>query len=139
MDKRYREIAVSFLQLASSGKVREAYEKYIHPDFSHHNPYFKGDRQSLLKGMQESAVQFPHKEFEAIRALADGEIWWQSMAGLGWNLTCRGLSSSISFASRMTRSLRSGKQPRKCQKIRPMRTGFFDRSSKKFTFLENKP
>ena len=51
-----KEIAVSFLRLASSGKVRQAYEKYIHPDFRHHNPYFKGDRESLLKGMEELAV-----------------------------------------------------------------------------------
>src|SRR5512139_2565002 len=69
-----KEIAVSFLRLASSGKVRQAYEKYIHPDFRHHNPYFKGDRESLLKGMEESADQFPQKRFEAIRTLADGNL-----------------------------------------------------------------
>ena len=74
MDKSKREIAVSFLQLASFGNVREAYEKYVHPDFRHHNPYFKGDRESLLKGMQESAAQFPRKEFEAMRVLADGNL-----------------------------------------------------------------
>jgi predicted SnoaL-like aldol condensation-catalyzing enzyme len=74
MEKSNKEIAVSFLQLASSGKVREAYEKYIHPDFRHHNPYFKGDRESLLKGMEESAGQFPHKRFESIRTLADGDL-----------------------------------------------------------------
>jgi len=71
---KQKEIAVSFLHLASSGKVREAYEKYIHPDFFHHNPYFKGDRESLLKGMEESADQFPHKMFVAIRALEDGNL-----------------------------------------------------------------
>ena len=74
MDKINKEIAVSFLNLASSGKVREAYEKYIHPDFRHHNPYFKGDRASLMKGMEESAAQFPDKIFEAIRVLADGDM-----------------------------------------------------------------
>ena len=74
MEKSHKEIAVSFLRIASSGKVREAYEKYIHADFRHHNPYFKGDRESLLKGMEESATQFPHKRFEAIRALEDGDL-----------------------------------------------------------------
>jgi predicted SnoaL-like aldol condensation-catalyzing enzyme len=69
-----KEIAVSFLSLASSGRVGEAYEKYVHPDFRHHNPYFKGDRESLMKGMEESADQFPHKKFEAIRVLADGNL-----------------------------------------------------------------
>jgi hypothetical protein len=32
-----KEMAISFLRLASSGNVREAYEKYVHPDFRHHN------------------------------------------------------------------------------------------------------
>jgi predicted SnoaL-like aldol condensation-catalyzing enzyme len=72
--EKQREIAVSFLNLASSGNVRQAYEKYIHPDFRHHNPYFKGDRESLMKGMEESAAQFPHKRFEAIRTLVDGNL-----------------------------------------------------------------
>jgi predicted SnoaL-like aldol condensation-catalyzing enzyme len=72
--EKQKEIAVSFLRLASSGKVREAYEKYIHTGFRHHNPYFKGDRESLLKGMEESAAQFPHKRFEAIRTLTDGDL-----------------------------------------------------------------
>jgi hypothetical protein len=52
-----KDIAISFLKLASSGKVREAYEKYVHPDFSHHNPYFKGDRESLLVGRMLSSTQ----------------------------------------------------------------------------------
>jgi len=67
-----KEIAVSFLSLASSGRVGEAYEKYVHPDFRHHNPYFKGDRESLLKGMEESAHQFPHKE---VRSNTSARRW----------------------------------------------------------------
>ena len=69
-----KEMAISFLRLASSGKVREAYETYIHPDFRHHNPYFPGDRAALLAGMEESAVTFPQKEYEAVRALEDGDL-----------------------------------------------------------------
>jgi predicted SnoaL-like aldol condensation-catalyzing enzyme len=69
-----KQIAVSFLCLASSGKVREAYEKYIHPEFRHHNPHFRGDRESPLFGMEQSAVEFPDKSFEAVRALEDGNL-----------------------------------------------------------------
>jgi len=69
-----KEIAVSFLRMASSGQVREAYERYVHPDFVHHNPYFKGDRGSLLAGMEESAAAFPNKAFEAVRVLEDGDF-----------------------------------------------------------------
>jgi hypothetical protein len=35
-----KDIAVTFLQLASSGNVRQVYRKYAHPLFIHHNPYF---------------------------------------------------------------------------------------------------
>lgn len=69
-----KERAISFLRLASSGNVREAYETYVHPQFRHHNPYFPGDRASLLAAMEENAVAFPQKEFEAVRALEDGEL-----------------------------------------------------------------
>lgn len=69
-----KDIAISFLKQASSGNVREAYEKYVHPQFRHHNPYFKGDRDSLLRGMEESMVEFPDKVFEVVRALEDGDF-----------------------------------------------------------------
>jgi predicted SnoaL-like aldol condensation-catalyzing enzyme len=45
----------------------------VHPQFSHHNPYFKGD-ENLLTGMEESGVQFPKKIFEAVRVLEDGDF-----------------------------------------------------------------
>jgi len=62
-----KESAISFLRLASSGNVREAYNKYIHP-------HFPGDRASLLAAMEENAATFPQKEFEALRALEDGDL-----------------------------------------------------------------
>jgi predicted SnoaL-like aldol condensation-catalyzing enzyme len=67
-----KDIAESFLRLASSGQVREAYEMYVHPDFRHHNAYFKGDRESLLRGMEENAKEFPNKTYEGLRVLEDG-------------------------------------------------------------------
>jgi predicted SnoaL-like aldol condensation-catalyzing enzyme len=69
-----KESAISFLRLASSGNVREAYEKYVHPQFRHHNPYFPGDRASLLAAMEDNAATFPQKEFEAVRALEDEDL-----------------------------------------------------------------
>lgn len=69
-----KEIAELFLKLASSGKVREAYEKYIHPDFRHHNAYFKGDKETLLLGMEENAQKFPNKTYETLRALEEGDL-----------------------------------------------------------------
>ena len=59
-----KEGAVSFLEMASSGDVRAAYEKFIAPEFIHHNQYFKGDRESLMLAMEEAAQKSPNKSIE---------------------------------------------------------------------------
>lgn len=69
-----KDNAISFLELGSSGKVREAFEKYIHPNFYHHLAFFKGDRESYLKAMQENVQEFPNKTYETLRALEDGDL-----------------------------------------------------------------
>ncbi len=71
---RKKDIAISFLTLASSGKVAEAFEKYIHPYFKHHLVFFKGNRESFLKAMEENACQFPDKTYKTIHALEDGDL-----------------------------------------------------------------
>ncbi|MHB1050724.1 MAG: nuclear transport factor 2 family protein [Bacteroidota bacterium] len=68
-----KEIATTFLQLVSAGTVDEAFERFIRRDFKHHLLYFRGDRQSLLEAMKESAREFPDKTYEVIRALEDGD------------------------------------------------------------------
>jgi predicted SnoaL-like aldol condensation-catalyzing enzyme len=68
-----KDCAVSFLQLASSGKALEAFDRYIGQDFRHHNPYFKGDANSLRDAMQENATRNPEKILEIKMALQDGE------------------------------------------------------------------
>ena len=69
-----KEIAIAFLQMASGGNAREAYERYVHPDFIHHNAWFKGDRETLLQGMEDNAREFPNKQIEVLRALEDGNL-----------------------------------------------------------------
>jgi predicted SnoaL-like aldol condensation-catalyzing enzyme len=73
-NKSLKETAMDFLQLASSGNVRKAYELYVAQDFKHHNPYFKGNRESLMKGMEDSSKSNPNKEFKMLRALQDGDL-----------------------------------------------------------------
>lgn len=70
----HREIATSFLRLAASGKVREAYSKYVSPNFRHHNPSFRGDRESLMLAMEENATQNPNKKLEIKLTLEDGDL-----------------------------------------------------------------
>lgn len=70
----HREIAVSFLKLAASGKAREAYSKYVSPNFRHHNPFFRGDRESLMLAMGESAAKNPDKKLEIKLTLENKDL-----------------------------------------------------------------
>ena len=56
--------ALQFLHLTSIGKVSEAFDLYVSPDFRHHNMFFKGDAASLMAAMEESAVNLPAKQLE---------------------------------------------------------------------------
>ena len=69
-----KEAAINFLELASSGKVREAYSKYVGEGFKHHNPYFEGSADALEAGMQENADQNPEKSLEVKHAIAEGDL-----------------------------------------------------------------
>ncbi len=69
-----KEAAASFLRLAGGGKVREAYEKFVAPEFKHHNQYFKGDRESLMKAMEEAHQKSPNKAIEVKHTYQDGDI-----------------------------------------------------------------
>ncbi|MFT4415481.1 nuclear transport factor 2 family protein [Fredinandcohnia humi] len=67
-----KEKAVSFLQMVATGKVREAYQSYIGPSFRHHNPYFRGDANSLMLAMEENAIKNPQKILEVKLAIQEG-------------------------------------------------------------------
>lgn len=69
-----KNAAVSFLKLAASGKVHEAYSKFVGAGFRHHNPFFEGSAESLMAGMEENARQNPNKVFEVKRAIAEGDL-----------------------------------------------------------------
>ncbi|HET9906124.1 MAG TPA: hypothetical protein VFQ23_05775, partial [Anaerolineales bacterium] len=70
MTDQNKESAISFLKLASSGKVREAYAKFVGEGFRHHNPYFEGSAEALEVGMQENADQNPEKTLDVKQVLA---------------------------------------------------------------------
>lgn len=74
MKNSLKEKAVSFLQLVASGEVREAYRRYISPDFRHHNPFFQGDADSLMLAMEENASQNPNKILEVKRVIEEGDL-----------------------------------------------------------------
>ena len=69
----HKEAAKSFLQMAGTGKVQDAYDRYVAPSFIHHNQHFKGDRQSLLTAMQDASTATPNKSIEIKRVHEDGD------------------------------------------------------------------
>ncbi len=69
-----KEAAVSFLRLASSGQVAEAYRAYVGANFRHHNPYFKGDAVTLMAAMEENASQYPDKAIDIYHTLEEGDL-----------------------------------------------------------------
>lgn len=69
-----KEMTTEFLRLAASGQVRDAYQRYISPNFRHHNPFFRGDAQSLMIAMEENAAQNPNKVLEVQHVLEDGNF-----------------------------------------------------------------
>ena len=74
MEDSKKNIAISFLNLASTGKVYEAFSKFVGPGFRHHNPFFEGTVESLMSAMVANARQNPNKALEVKRAIADGEF-----------------------------------------------------------------
>ncbi|RDY70643.1 nuclear transport factor 2 family protein [Halobacillus sp. SY10] len=69
-----KERAVSFLKQVADGEVRDAYQTYISSGFSHHNPYFQGDKGSLMRAMEEDASKNPHKTLEVHRAIEEKDF-----------------------------------------------------------------
>ena len=63
-ESKRKQAAISFLKLASSGNLDEAYDNHVGANFRHHNPYFPGDAESLKAGMAEAHKKFPHTTLE---------------------------------------------------------------------------
>lgn len=74
MTENNKDAAVSFLKLASSDKVREAYSRFVGESFRHHNPFFEGSAESLRSAMEENAQQNPNKALEVKRVIAEGDF-----------------------------------------------------------------
>ena len=69
----HKDAATSFLQLVSTGRVREAFDTYTGANFRHHNVYFPGDAEPLAAAMEENARANPEKRYEAMQAIEEGD------------------------------------------------------------------
>lgn len=69
-----KSIARNFLKLAATGHSHEAFRLYVSKDFKHHNAYFKGDADTLMLAMEESARTNPNKILKIHHILSDGDM-----------------------------------------------------------------
>ena len=76
-DSSCKNIAIDFLQQVAMGGIRAAYQNYVADNFRHHNPYFRGDAESLMAGMLENAAANPQKLLEVRLALQEDEPVWR--------------------------------------------------------------
>jgi predicted SnoaL-like aldol condensation-catalyzing enzyme len=74
MTDNNKQAAISFLKLVVAGNVRQAQETHLADGFKHHNPFFEGSAEPLLKGMQENAAQNPGKVLDVKHAIAEGDF-----------------------------------------------------------------
>ncbi|MDH4270820.1 MAG: nuclear transport factor 2 family protein [Candidatus Aminicenantes bacterium] len=65
-----KDVAVQFLQLVVSGRINEAYERYVDLGGRHHNPYFPAGFPALLQAMADH----PAWRLEVKHVLADGDL-----------------------------------------------------------------
>jgi predicted SnoaL-like aldol condensation-catalyzing enzyme len=68
-----KEIAISFLNLAGTGKVQKAFKEFVSADFFHHNQYFNGSREALEKAMEEAHASSPNKSIEIKFSYKEGK------------------------------------------------------------------
>lgn len=70
-----KELCNDFLQRIVKGDCRGAFSDYVHPEFIHHNAYFKGDVNTLIEAMEDAANESPDKKFVVHRAIEeDGQV-----------------------------------------------------------------
>lgn len=72
--KTLKGIAQHFLLLCARGDSRQAFSLYAGESFKHHNAWFKGDAETIMRAMEEDAKNNPGKIFEMLRALEDGDL-----------------------------------------------------------------
>lgn len=57
------EVAIKFLETCALKNPEMGFAEYTNSKFKHHNQYFAGDRDSLMKAMVEADKSAPNRSF----------------------------------------------------------------------------
>jgi predicted SnoaL-like aldol condensation-catalyzing enzyme len=70
-----RQTALAFLNQVIIGRISEAFEKYIaRQGFRHHNPHFRGDRESLKAAMMDAKLKFPNTTLDVQHVFEEDDL-----------------------------------------------------------------
>ena len=66
--------ALQFLDLMSSGKIDEAYDRFASPNGKHHSPHFPAGFEALKEAMKQSYQRFPDKQSEVKHVVGEDDM-----------------------------------------------------------------
>lgn len=66
-----KDKSISFLKLAGMGHTEKAFKEFIAPNFTHHNQYFKGTRDSLIEAMDKDHKSNPNISIQVKHSYSD--------------------------------------------------------------------
>lgn len=69
-----KDNAIAFYRTAYSGDPAKAIEKYVGPEYIQHNPLVGDGKQPFIDYFNEMARNYPDKEIEFVRAVAEGDL-----------------------------------------------------------------
>lgn len=69
-----KDNAIAFYRTAYSGDPAKAIEKYVNPEYIQHNPLVGDGKQPFIDYFNEMARDYPDKEIEFVRAVAEGDL-----------------------------------------------------------------
>jgi predicted SnoaL-like aldol condensation-catalyzing enzyme len=70
----HKQAAIQFLQLVVSGRIDEAYDKFVDMKGRHHNPYYPAGLPALRKGMIDNEKVYANKHISIKNVLGDGDL-----------------------------------------------------------------
>ena len=69
---KHKEAAKSFLKMAGTGKVQEAYDQYIASSFIHHNQYLQRGSPVAVDGDAGGVTDYANKSVDVKHVYEDG-------------------------------------------------------------------
>ncbi|MCU7795994.1 MAG: nuclear transport factor 2 family protein [Candidatus Thiodiazotropha sp. (ex Myrtea spinifera)] len=66
--------AIAFYRTAYLGNPSEAVERFVGDEYIQHNPLVGNGKQAFIDYFTEMAEQYPNKQIEFVRAVAEGDM-----------------------------------------------------------------